>query len=67
MKEIEQIDTDKLKKYLAEWPTPTKVHPVRDAFVHEPPLISIETLTGQVSVHRSDIKAELRRRGENVE
>ena len=32
MSEIEKIDTDKLKRYWAQWPKPTKVHPVRDAF-----------------------------------
>lgn len=64
---IEQVDTEILKRYLAEWPKPIKVHPARDVFVHEPLLIPIETPNGQVSVRRSDIIAELRRRGENVE
>jgi hypothetical protein len=67
MSGIEKIATETLKKHLARWPKPTRVHPVRDAFVHEPPLISLETPNGQVSVRRNDIKAELRRRGENVE
>jgi hypothetical protein len=64
---IELVDTEILKRYLAEWPKPTKVLPVKDAFVHEPPLIPIETPDGQVSVRRIDIISELRRRGENAE
>jgi len=67
MSGIEEIETEVLRRLLAEWPKPTTVHPVRDAFLHEPPFISVQTFTGQVSVRRSGIKAELRRRGENVE
>ena len=67
MSGLEEIDTKTLTRLLEEWPKPIRANSVRDAFVHESPLISIETPNGQVSVRRGDIKAELRRRGENID
>ena len=68
MSGIETIATETLKKHLATWPKPQRVHPIRDAFLHEPVRMLIETPDGaQVSVRKSDIKDELRRRGEKIE
>lgn len=68
MSGIEKIGTDALKKLLAKWPKPQRVHPVRDAFVHEPVRMFIKTPDGsQVSIRKSDIKDELRKRGEKIE
>ena len=65
---IEKIDTETLKKHLARWPKPQRVHPVRDILRREPVRMFIETPDGeQVSVRKSDIKAELRKRGEKIE
>jgi len=68
MSGIEKIDTETLKKHLARWPKPQRVHPVRDVFRREPVRMFIETPDGdQVSVRKTDIEDELRKRAEKIE